>query len=272
MALSKKAKKRLWIGIGILIALPILLVLVVILRLGTVIHLGVERAGPMLLGVETRLDDADASLFRGKVSLSGLHVANPEGFSSDTFLEADEIRVGANILALRQNEIHIREIILDGPEITYEHTGKKSNIGVFLERLEGEETEEDDAEPDEPEEEGEARKLKVDLIRITDAKVHVVLLGKKVNLTLGSIELRNLADADGNGIPPKQILRAVLENILSQVKGVTELSDQLKGIGDDLKEAVEKNLEDGKEIGDSIKDAGEELEKAGKEFKKLFGK
>jgi len=272
MSLSKKAKRRLWIVVGIVVGLPILVLLVIILRLGTVIRLGVERAGPMLLGVETRLDDADASLFGGTLDLSGLHVANPEGFKSDTFLKADEIRVGANIRALFQNEIHIREIILEGPEFTYELVGKKSNIGTLLERLDrGEEDDEDEAEK-----EGEPPKLKVDLIRITDATVRAVLLGETVSIKLGSLELRNLASADGNGIPARQVVREVLLNVLTDIKNVAELSDELKNIGDDLKDTLGESLEGGGDIGDELKKAGENLQDAGEglrdQMKNILGR
>ena len=230
-----------------MVALPILLIVVVVLRLGSVIRLGVERAGPPMLGVETRLDDAAVSILKGNVQLSGLHVANPEGFTADTFLKVDAIRVGANIVALLKNEIHVRQIILEGPEFTYEHNGERSNVQIFLERLESDKETHEKEHERKRKEKGEPTRLKVDLIRITDARVNLILMGQRVRGDLASVELRHLEDADGNGIPIREVVRQLLLGVFSSVKEIAADSRDLKRLTRDLRDAFEEKTSIGEE-------------------------
>ena len=243
----RRARRILWIIAAVVIAAPILLVALVILRLGSVIRLGVERAGPPMLGVETRLDDAAVSVLKGNVRLSGLRVANPEGFTADTFLKADTIRVGANITALLKNEIHVRQIILEGPEFTYEHNGERSNVDTFLERLESDKETHKKEHERKRKEKGAPARLKVDLVRITDARVNLILMGQRVRVDLASVELRHLEDADGNGIPVREVVRQLLLGVFSRVKGIAADSRDLKRLTRDLRETFEDKANIGEE-------------------------
>ena len=235
----RRARRILWVVAAIVVALPILLIVVVVLRLGSVIRLGVERAGPPMLGVETRLDDATVSILKGNVQLSGLHVANPEGFTADTFLKADAIRVSANIAALLKHDIHVRQIILEGPEFTYEHNGERSNVKALLARLESDKETGQKEHERKRKERGAPSRLKVDLIRITDARVNLILMGQKVRVDLASVELRRLEDADGNGIPVREVVRQLLLGVFSRVEGIAADSRDLKRLTRDLRDTFE---------------------------------
>ena len=261
MPISKKTRRTFCIAAIMGFGLPVLAVSILLLRLGPAIRLGVERVGPRLLGVETRLEDASVALWKGNIQLSGLKVANPEGFKNDTFLKADVIRVGANIAALRRNEIHVREIILVSPEITFERTAHGSNIGILLDRLRkddrggGDRDREDKKEG--KEKAGEPPRLKVDLLRVTDARVRMVLFGNEVNATLPSLSMRGLQDADGNGLPMREVVRRFITSLADGVKGFADMSEDMERLADDLKkefrndsatrqglgESAEKNLE-----------------------------
>ena len=269
MAISKKTKRTLWIVVAVVVAVPIVVALIVLLRLGPIIRIGVEQVGSRVLGVETQLDNASVSLLRGSICFSGLNVKNPEGFESPSFVKAKLIRAGADIGDLFKNEIHIREIILDGPEFTFEHTGTKSNVGVILDNLdakEGPEVKPDEREEEHVEKEEEPRKLKIDLIRITNAKLHVVLLGQELQLTLPKMELTNLADKDGNAIPPRQVITQIVKSLVGNIdKTVKSAGMEFKGAGKELGKV--KGLL--KDLDGDLKDTGGGL---GKDLKKLFGK
>ena len=269
MAISKKTKRTLWIVVAVVVAVPIVVALIVLLRLGPIIRIGVEQVGSRVLGVETQLDNASVSLLRGSICFSGLNVKNPEGFESPSFVKAKLIRAGADIGDLFKNEIHIREIILDGPEFTFEHTGDRSNVGVILDNLDRREKPEGKPggrEEKHVEREKEPRKLKIDLIRITNAKLHVVLLGQELQLTLPKMELTNLADEDGNGIPPKQVITRIVKSLVGNIdETMKSVGMEFKDIGKGLSE-VEALLKD---LDEDLKETGSGL---GKDLKKLFGK
>ena len=266
MALSKKAKWIIGITAGVLVGLPILIVLIVILFLGTIVEKGFEVAGPQLLGVETRLDDANIKIFRGDVALKGLFVGNPEGFTNPTFMKADTIKVGADIGSLMSDEIHVREVILDGPEFTFEYKTGGSNVSKILERLESEEKK--------AEETKEQKKLRIDLIRITNAKITVVLAGQDIKISLPQVELTDIGNSD-DGASPATVLKEILAGITKPAEDLIRLSE----VGDAFKKLGGNVMENGKKIlgggSETIKDVGKDLggavKETGKGIKKLFG-
>jgi len=56
-------------------------------------------------------------------------VGNPEGFKTESVFQLNQIRVILDPKSLLTNRIHIREILIDAPEITYEVGLSGSNIG-----------------------------------------------------------------------------------------------------------------------------------------------
>ena len=55
-------------------------------------------------------------------------------------------------------------------------------------------------------------KLKIDRLTMTNAKVHLIVYGKSLDVSLGTLEMNNLDDGHGNAIPADQLLSAVLAN------------------------------------------------------------
>ena len=181
MTLSKRAKGTLWIIVAVIIGIPILLLLVVLLRLDSIVRMGVQVGGTRALGVETRLDSANVSLLGRSITLRGLNVANPKGFTGPTFVKADLISVSAEVGKLRKKEIHLYLVTLDGPEITYEVARPKTNVAVLMDNLKG------NAEAPKPAgEKGEPVKLKIDRFTMSNAKVHVIVFGKSLDVSLGT--------------------------------------------------------------------------------------
>ena len=270
---SKKAKWIVGILLG-LVALVVIVVVVVLASLGTIVEKTFEMGGPRLLGVETRLDDAAIGLLSGTVDLHGLAVGNPEGFSAPHFLKAARIKVRANVMAFLDNEIHVRELILDAPEFTFEYKRGGSNVSKLMERLEsgekkpeapGEEPEEKDAQP---------VKLRIDLVRVTNAKIKAVVASQTVAISLPEVKITDLSD-NGKGIPPAQILKIILAQIKNPAENllnVSEIAGAVRELGAGLAEGAGKGLghtketvkEGGKAISDSVKEAGKGLKNLGK--------
>jgi len=258
MGLSRRAKGALWIILALVIGIPLLVILIILFNLDSIVRTGIQDGGSRALGVETRLKSADVSLWGRSVTLRGLDVANPEGFSSATFVKADLISVSAEVSALRKREIHLYQVTLDGPEITYEVARPKSNIAVLMDNLNGE-----GEAPKPAAEKGEPVKLKIDRLVMSNAKVHLIVYGHPLDLSLGHFVMNNLDDGHGNAIPTDQLLSAVLRNLAGSV------TDQVKGLTTSSAQGILPGLE--KEAGS----LGENLKKSaggiGGEIKKLFG-
>lgn len=262
MAMSKK-RKRILICIGaLIIILPLIAGAILALSLGAIVKTGFETAGPKLLGVETRLNDADISIFRGVIDLHGLKVGNPEGFKAENFLSADRIKVGANIGALFDNEIHVREIILDAPNFSFEYKPGKSNISAIMDRLE------QDKKPDQPDDPGQTGKtkdkeemrLRIDLVKITNATLQVWAAGEQIaSIGLPKIEIHNLNGPDGKGLPPDKVLASIIgsvkepaESLIRSNPATRVAADIASGLATGGKQALDSAGEGAKKIGKGI--------------------
>ena len=115
MTLSKRAKGTLWIIAAIIIGIPLLVILILLFNLDSFVREGIQIGGTRTLGVETRLDSANVSLWGRSITLHGLNVANPKGFTGPTFMKADLISVSAEFGKLRKKEIHLYLVTLNGP-------------------------------------------------------------------------------------------------------------------------------------------------------------
>jgi hypothetical protein len=258
MALSKRAKGTLWIIVAIIIGIPILLFLVVLLRLDSIVRAAVEVGGTRALGVETRLKSANVSLMGRSITLKGLDVANPKGFTTPSFFKADLIGVSAEVSALRKKEIHLYAVTLDEPEITYEVARPKTNVAALMDNLNSNEQ-----APEPSGEKGQPVKLKIDKLSISNAKVHVIVFGKPLDVSLGTVVINNLDDGHGNAIPPGQILSAVLRNLTDSI------TNEVKGLPSSVTKDILPNIEkQAGGVGENLKNTGESI---GSQIKKLFG-
>ncbi len=258
MTLSKRAKGTLWIIVAVIIGIPILLILVVLLRLDSIVRMGVQVGGTRALGVQTRLDSANVSLWGRSISLRGLDVANPKGFTNPSFLKADLISVSAEVGALRKKEIHLYLVTLDGPEITYEFAKPKTNLATLMDNLKG-----NGEGPKPAQEKGEPVKLKIDRFTLSNAKVHLVVYGKPFDVSLGTVVINNLDDGHGNAIPTDQVLDRVLAKLADN------MTDVVKGLPDRVAKDILPGLKkEASDLPDNLKKTGEGL---GSEIKKLFG-
>ena len=87
------------IVVGI-IFLVVVAVIAVFFFLDSIARGAIESGATYALGVPTTLAKADVRLLRGEFSMSGLDVANPEGFDSDLLPWWPLLIIGAGIVVL----------------------------------------------------------------------------------------------------------------------------------------------------------------------------
>jgi len=270
--LKSKKRRVVILIVALIIIIPLLIGLIALLSIDTIVQQGFESAGPSLLGVKTSLADVDISILGGVIELAGLKVGNPKGFRADNFVTADQIKVGANLSALFRREVHVRQIVLDGPEFTFEYNTDGSNIGAIMERLKKE-----DSAPDEPADEekkdGKQMRLRVDLVRVTDAKINVWVAGEHLaSLSLPDVEIRNIIGPDGKGLPPREVLAGIIGSVQRPAEDLIHANPATRAAAkliNDVASTGGKVVEDGKDlITDVKKGVGGILEKTGSEFLK----
>lgn len=256
----------------ILVVLVVLVVLAVVVAsffLGSVIKTSVNTLGPELMGVDVKLDSASVSPLRGKASLKGLVIGNPEGFKTPSAFELGEIYVDLDLKSLASDRIIIRKILIDAPEITFEGSLKGSNISKLMEQIGSASKEEPEEEPAEKPAEKESaeggKKLQIDEFSLEGAQLNVsmgLMLGKSIPVNMPPIHLEGIGK-EKDGASVAQVTREVFAAVTGAILDAVKSSGALLGKG------AEKA---GELAGQGAEKAGELAGKSAEEAVELVGK
>ena len=131
-------KQRIWkiIRRFLLVILIVFLVLLAALLFvrDTLVEFTVEKAGSALLGTQIEVADFSSSL-AGRVELTGLTVANPQGYEAPHAIKLEKIIVDIDILSLLTERIRIREITVRGFLLNFEQKLANNNLGEIQDNL-----------------------------------------------------------------------------------------------------------------------------------------
>jgi len=220
----------------IMMKLLIVMVLIVAVAFGgaffyvdSIAKKAIEQGGEMALGVPTRLDDLNISIFGGKTELSGLQVSNPTGFSAPVFMALGQGDVAISLKSLLGDTLQIPHVRLSGIRVNLEQSGKKNNVEPILARIRSLASQQGESKTAAASDSG--KKFVIDYFSLDDVQVNanLELLGQvsKVKLTLPKIELRNLGDKE-QGLPMAELVQKVVQAVLSTVQNSsTQLSPAL---------------------------------------------
>ena len=287
--------KKIGIIVGIIVLVLIIALIVVTTFLGSIIKTAVNKVGPAALGVDVSLEDADFSLFKGRVKFKKLIIGNPEGFDTPSLCELSQFEVIMKPGSVMSDTIIIEKIHIDGPQFTYQRGLKDSNLSKLVDQLKGdkkleekERGEEKKEESKKPEKKGKGPSPKViinDLI-IENAKVNVSItaLGDKQTIIhLPTIHLKDIGKK-GNGATIIDVLGLVFDAIMQAILQAPALTANLLSVGAGLLEKGVLTGADtaldlgGKTVGEAmdgaektIEEAGKILDGAGKSIGKRFG-
>ena len=277
---------------GLFVLLIIVGLLIAFGMIDTIARTGVEKGGTYALGVPTQLKSADVGVFKGEVGLSGLRIANPEGFKGDAFLTLGDGGLAVSLGSLRQDVVEIPSLSLTDIDLHLERAGDKANYQVILDNLKRFES--GDAPP--PEDDGEGKRFVIGRIDIKDVAAHVQLIplggemstievvvpevvlsdvGADKPLKMGELmnvvtqALLSTIAANANGALPEDLARE-LTTRLGQLdalgaQGIDIAADFGDGLEDvvgnlgDLEDAAQGLGEKASEVGEGLKDAGDQL-------------
>jgi len=186
--------------ISILFFLGIIVIAGLYFSLNKIVEKGVTTFGPQLTLTAVTLEESNISLFSGEGELKGLVIGNPKGFSSNNALSLDRIKVSIDVKSVFSDNILIKQILIDGPKISYELAGKKSNINAILDNMNSSAEKEEKAKKTESKKEGTQKKVIIDLLKITNGKVDLAMTalgGKGFSIGLSDITIRDLGREKG---------------------------------------------------------------------------
>ncbi|HKW86235.1 MAG TPA: AsmA family protein, partial [Nitrospiraceae bacterium] len=118
----------------VLLALVVALLLLIgalHLWLDSFIKRGAEQVVPKITQTSVTLRDVDISLLLGRATLEDLTIGNPKGFQMPSAFRLHNATVHLDWRSVLSDTIVIEEILIDGPEITFEGNLPSSNLGTI---------------------------------------------------------------------------------------------------------------------------------------------
>lgn len=190
-------RKVILYGAGACAAIAVIAAVVMYLKLGAVVKAAVETLGPKVTQTEVRLASVSLSPFSGSGRIKGLFIGNPAGFKTPSAFRMNSVRMAVDLESLATDKIMVREIVVDGPEVTFEGSLSGSNLSRIQKNVESFVPAPPKDKPEEPKKE---MKVEIGLFKVTNGKVHLsltVLGGKSLTVPLPDIELRDIGRKSG---------------------------------------------------------------------------
>jgi hypothetical protein len=292
-------KRGLLIGGALVVVVIVGIVAFLVLNINPIVKEGVQTFGSDITKVSVKLNEVDISPWSGKGKLAGLTVGNPQGFKTDSAFSLGLVSVNLDAWSVTGDTVVIHEVVIAGPQVTYELGPGGSNIQVIQKNVEdfigtGDKSGGASGKPSgEAKSEGGGKKIIIENLIIRDGNVSVsaaLLQGKKLSVPLPSIHLKDIGKDEG-GASPGQVAQEIMDSVTEgATKAVASLNvdglikdasgmvkDAAKGATDAMKD-IGKNLPTegmGKALGEGAGEASGAVEKgaeeAGKALKKLFG-
>ena len=218
--MNQKVKKTLsGIVVGIVV-LAVIAIVAVFVFTGTTIKHSIQVIGSQVTGCPVTVENIDVSLLKGEITIDNFVVGNPEGYKSESAFSLTKVHLSLVPSSLLTDKIHVREIQVIEPHVTYELGLTKSNIGQILDnvnRFAG------DDDSDTPETTGPGKDLQVDHVLFEGGQVKMtakLLGGHGVPVPLPGVELKNLGkDEPIKTIPLiAKILKSMLLGVINVAK------------------------------------------------------
>lgn len=257
-------KKGLLIGGCLLIVVIAAAVFFLFAGLGDLVKAVVEKSGSDVTQVEVTLDKAEVAPTEGRAALRGLMVGNPAGFKTDNAFKMGSISVSIDIATVTKDPIVIKEVVIAGPEVTYELGTEGSNLDAIQKNVESF----GGSGGGKSEGGSEGPKVIIEHLYLRNGKVNVsaaALGGHSMSASLPEIHLQDIGKEKG-GASHAEVAEKVMAALTSQVsgfvgtldlggilEGVTDLPEGLKGMTGNVEGAGEaaKGVTEG--AGEAIK-------------------
>lgn len=211
-------------------------------NIDTLVQTAVERFGSDVTNTAVELQSVDIQLQEGRAQLSDLTIANPEGYSSEYAFALDDIIVQIDRRSLgtgAEDVIVIEEITVDGASIIAELQGlQNSNLQELAKNVQRKIPAEQDTAPPEPPSEYVGPNLRVMTFQFSNASIQVISdqFGERT-LDMPTVTAADLGGA--NGLPPRDLASALLEQVLAQAIATVK-----KEVGDTAKQEVRSRVQE----------------------------
>lgn len=222
--------------VSVIILVMIALVIFVVTNLDQGIKVAVETIGPEMTQSSVTLSSVDLSLTTARGSLSGLRVANPEGFSAADAFTLGEISFAMDADSLAGDTIIIDSLRIVAPQITMERADGRSN----LDRIQSNITSYIGADSEQSSSAQGGKKFIIRDLRITDGKIsYAILKGEGIDLALPDLHLTDIGQSEG-GVSGAEAAGEIINAILAAAGRAVSQSGAVKDFGRSLEDQVKE--------------------------------
>lgn len=275
------------VGVGALVVVAAI-ALALVLSIDFVAARVISSEGTSVLGAKTSVGGAHIALMGGTSSVSGLRVAQPEGFGEGDMLSLDRTAVTVRLASLMGERVEIDEVSLTGLAVSLVSKDGKINLQAVADNVQ-KSMSEASAKPapkeGEPGKEVLIRKLVVSDIDVTATGMGMTVTGNPVKVRIPNITLENVSSSNAEDSITSEVTSRVLQSVVTGVlkSNVEGLSDTalagLNSAGGTLGTAIEKFSDSATQaagkVAEGLKDTGKDLEKGldgvGKGLQGIFG-
>ena len=224
----------------IIIAVVVLIIAIaggVFVYFDSIVKSGIEVVGSRVLGTQVTVDSVGVSPLNGSGSISGLTVANVDGFNSDYAFQLGSLSVDINASTVLSDVVEIESVQIIQPRINYETRIVQDNIRALINNLPG--------GGGGSEATGEPSNTRV-IIRelvLQDPQLNLVAAKLSAPIPLPDIRLQNIGE-QGNAATVADALRIVLAEISRAIVNSNALENLGEAAEQGLRDAVDNAVED----------------------------
>ena len=189
-----------------------------------IIKRAIESYGPQLTGVSVKVGSVKLEPLDGRGAIRGLEVGNPKGFKAPHALSLGEMRLAVDPASLAAEVVHIREVSLEAPSISYERGANGDNLSAIQEHIESS-LPKGKKSPE--------RRFIIDRVQVRKARVSYA---GAVNVDVPDLQLRDLGKKAG-GATAAEITREIWSAVTRQALAAAPAS--IRGLQERAKGAVE---------------------------------
>ena len=231
--------KKLAIGIVVLLAVIGISLVFIGTRIDGIVASVIEEEGSAATQTDVSVGSVSLSLQNAAGSLSGLTIANPEGFAGNA-IEMDDFFVSLDPESLRGDTIVIPELTVSGARISVTQEGTRNNLNEILKNL----RELGGNSSTDPDDEGSDIRVVIERFVLEDAMATVDLpsMDEPKQIELPMIELNGIGRGNG-GATSAEVSRALLEPIIEETLTVALKQSIRERVTDTLTEVTDGLLD-----------------------------
>ena len=181
-----------------LLAILAVILIVGYLTMGLWIKPLVSTVVPKITQTSASLESADISLFSGRVTLKGLKVGNPAGFTTPTIFELGEISVRFQPKTLFTNKIVVDQVLIRNTQITAEFNQRGFiNLMALNDNIQKTLNQEKTTKQEPVAQKANTKSDKAVVIKdlqILNTSMRVAMTGSSATLNLPNIQRKNIGE------------------------------------------------------------------------------